>query len=60
MENSYLNSMLTFIVYLRVIQKQNKNTLLINRKKKKNKKKIYQKIHHIYLLSVEREKLNFY
>jgi hypothetical protein len=60
MENSYLNSMLTFIVYLRVIQKQNKNTLLINRKKKKNKKKICQKIHHIYLLSVEREKLNFY
>ena len=35
MKNSYLNSVLTFKVYLRMIQKKNKNknALLINRRK---------------------------
>jgi hypothetical protein len=51
--------MLNFRDYLCVIQKntkKNKNTLLINQRKKKNLKKIRQKIHHIYLLIVLRER----
>jgi len=37
MKNAYLNGVLTFKVYLRVIDKtkKNKNTLLINQKKEK-------------------------
>jgi hypothetical protein len=64
MKNAYLNDMFTFRIYLYVIQKNLKKQLkcIVNKPKKRRKirRKICQKIYHIYLLIVLREKtLNF-
>jgi hypothetical protein len=58
MKNAYLNGVLNFKVYLRVIQK--KKRIIVNKPKKRTKirkKKICQKIHHIYLLIVLRKNI---
>ena len=54
MKNAYLNSVFTFRLYLRTIQK-NKKILLINRKKTKNKKSLSKSNHNTYLLNFEDE-----